>query len=71
MLWVIFIIALAAVVLAEFVYSEQPHFSVERLFGFYAWFGFIACAVLIVLAKAIGILIKRPDNYYEDEERDA
>lgn len=70
-LWWVFIAALVAVVLAEFLIPNEPHFSVERVFGFNAWFGFGACAVLILLAKAIGILTKRPDTYYDDEGRDA
>lgn len=67
-LWIGFVIVLAAVVLAEFGVSGDPHFAVERVFGFNAWYGFIACALLIIGAKALGLLLKRPDTYYEDHE---
>ena len=70
-LWRFFIVVLVAVVLAELLVHQDAHFAVERLFGFNAWFGFVACAVLIVLAKAIGAFLKRSDTYYDGEERDA
>ena len=70
-LWRFFIPVLAAVVLAEFLVPHEAHFALERVFGFYALFGFVACAVLIVFAKAIGIFLKRPDTYYDDSADDA
>jgi hypothetical protein len=44
----------------------MAHFEIEQVFGFYAVYGFVACAALIFLAKAIGWLLKRPDRYYDD-----
>lgn len=70
-LWRLFIAVLAAVVLAEVLVPREAHFDVDRLFSFYALFGFVACAVLIVVAKALGVLLKRPDTYYDDEAGDA
>ena len=70
-LWRLFIAVLAAVVLAELLVPQEAHFDVERLFGFYALFGFVACAVLIVLAKALGVFLKRADTYYDDGAGDA
>jgi uncharacterized membrane protein len=70
-LWRLFIAVLLVVVLAELLVPNEAHFDAERLFGFFAWFGFAACAVLIVLAKGIGVLLKRPDTYYDDEAGDA
>jgi hypothetical protein len=65
LLWRAFLAVLALTVLAEFVIALHPHFAVESLFGFHAWFGFLACAALILAAKALGVLLKRPDTYYE------
>lgn len=69
LLWRIFVIVLAITVLVELVVQHEAHFSVERLFGFSALFGFVACAALILIAKAIGIFLKRPDSYYDEERR--
>jgi hypothetical protein len=65
-LWQIFIAVLAATVLAELAVEAHPHFAVERLFGFNALYGFLACAALILFAKGLGLLIKRRDDYYGD-----
>jgi hypothetical protein len=65
-LWQTFIAILALTVLAELVVAPHPHFAVERLFGFYALYGFLACAALILFAKALGVFVKRPDTYYDD-----
>lgn len=69
-LWVVFIALLAATVLAEIWIPNAAHFELERLFAFNALYGFLACAAMILGAKALGLLIKRPDTYYEGRERD-
>ncbi|MGZ8253659.1 MAG: hypothetical protein ACXWVT_02320 [Burkholderiaceae bacterium] len=63
-LWRGFVVVLVLAVLAETVVTFHPHFAVESLFGFNAWFGFLACVAMIVVAKALGVLLKRPDTYY-------
>jgi hypothetical protein len=65
-LWQVFIAVLAATVLAELAVVAHPHFELERLFGFNALYGFLACAALIVFAKGLGLLIKRKEDYYRD-----
>jgi hypothetical protein len=37
----------------------------ERLFGFHAWYGFVACWLLVVIAKAMRRVIMRPEDYYD------
>ena len=64
-LWIAFLAVLVATVAAELFVSPEPHFAVERLFGWNAIYGFLACAAMILLAKALGLLIKRPDDYYD------
>ena len=65
-LWGIFIASLACSVVVELAIEAHPHFAVERIFGGYAIYGFAACAALILVAKALGLLLKRPDTYYDD-----
>jgi hypothetical protein len=69
LLWGVFIGVLALTVLAEFVVDLHPHFTIERVFGFGAWYGFLACAALIVFAKLLGVFLKRSDDYYREDER--
>ena len=66
LLWVIFILVLAATVLAELLVERHPYFAVEKLFGFGAWYGFLSCVVLVLFSKALGFVLKRPDTYYDD-----
>lgn len=65
-LWAAFIAVLALTVLAQFAVEMHPHFAIERLFAFNALYGFLACAALILVAKALGLLLKRKDDYYDD-----
>ncbi|HEX9810995.1 MAG TPA: hypothetical protein VGA88_02765 [Burkholderiales bacterium] len=66
-LWWFFATVLAATVLAELFVAHEADFSVERLTGFYALFGFVACVAMILFAKAIGSVLKRPDTYYAEK----
>lgn len=65
-LWQGFAAILALTVLAQVFVDAHPHFSVEGIFGFNALYGFVACGVLIVAAKGIGVLLKRRESYYRD-----
>ncbi|MCC6983744.1 MAG: hypothetical protein IT535_10780 [Bauldia sp.] len=64
-LWIGFIAILALTVLADFLVERHTIFGLEGTFGFDAWFGFIACVVLVALSKALGAFLKRSDRYYD------
>ena len=61
---------LALTLAAEREITLHPHFAIESVFGFAAWFGFAACAAMIVLAKGLAVLLKRPDTYYSERDGD-
>jgi hypothetical protein len=63
-----FLVVLALTVLAELLVHLHPHFGIESLFGFNAWFGFIACLAMIVVAKGLALVLKRPDTYYDTHD---
>jgi hypothetical protein len=63
-LWIGFVSVLVILVLLD-ITRHDAHFTLEALFGFGAWFGFLSCVALIVFAKALGVVLKRPDNYYD------
>jgi len=65
-----FVVVLALTVLAEFLVEQHPHFEVEGLPGFGAWYGFLACAGMILFAKLLGVFLKRPDDHYERQNGD-
>ena len=66
MIWKIFIAVLALTVAAQLIVESHPHFAPERLFGWNALYGFLACAVLILVANALGVALKRREDYYDD-----
>jgi hypothetical protein len=65
-LWWFFILVLAATVASEFFVAHEAHFGLDGTFGFNAWYGFLTCAAMILVAKLIGLVLKRPDTYYEE-----
>lgn len=39
----------------------------EALPGFYAFYGFVACVVLVLVAKEMRKVIMRKEDYYDDK----
>jgi hypothetical protein len=58
------------VFLADFLYAKHPHFAVERVFGFYAVYGFVGSVLLVLTAKAMRPLLRRDEDYYERDHAD-
>jgi hypothetical protein len=63
-LWIAFIVILVGVVALDPL-RHDAHFTIEAIFGFGAWFGFLSCVLLIVISKALGFFLKRPDSHYD------
>lgn len=59
------IVILAVTVLADFFVEHHGKFGVDGTIGFYAWYGFLSCVCLVVLARALGAILKRPADYYD------
>jgi hypothetical protein len=57
---------LALIVAADLVVAQVPHFGVDASVAFNAWYGFSACAVLMAVAKYLGALLARRDDYYDE-----
>jgi membrane protein YdbS with pleckstrin-like domain len=47
-----------------FVHRHVDH-DWESLWGFYAFFGFVACVSLVLIARQLRKLLKRREDYYE------
>ncbi len=56
--------------LADFTYDKHGHFHIEDIPGFYGIYGFISFTGLILIAKTLRVLIKRPEDYYGDKAVD-
>lgn len=61
----------AAAFLAGFAIDAHGHFEMEDIPGFYALYGFIMFTGLILVARALRVFIKRPEDYYAPYAIDA
>jgi len=57
--------ACALLLLADFVLHRHIDHPLESLPGFYAVYGFLGCVSLVLVAKELRRLVKRPENYYD------
>jgi hypothetical protein len=64
-LWAAFAAVLALTVLAPSVVPIKSYFGIDGWPGFAAVFGFLSCVLMVLLAKALGALLKRKDDYYD------
>jgi hypothetical protein len=50
----------------DLVYHKHTLFPWEGYFGFYAVFGFVACVILVIVAKyLLRPLVMRKEDYYD------
>lgn len=64
-LWIAFALVLASTVLAQAGVAIKAYFGIDGWPGFAAAFGFLCCLILVLVAKLLGRLLKRPDDYYD------
>ena len=57
--------------LLDFTYDKHGHFEVEHIPGFYGIYGFVMFTGLILVAKALRVLIRRPEDFYGDKAVDS
>ena len=65
-LWIAFAAILAALVVAGVFVRGYAYFTIDGIFAFNAWYGFLTCVAMVVAAKVLGVFIKRQDSYYDD-----
>lgn len=69
-LWRAFIVVLALTVAAQFVVPVHGYFVADGWFAFSAIFGFLACVGMVLLAWLLGLVLKRHDTYYGEDDDD-
>ena len=67
-LWRVFAVILALTVLAQAFVHVHAYFGIDGWFGFSAVYGFITCVAMVIFAKLLGTLLKRPENFYHSED---
>ena len=74
LIWAVFIICGALLVIDPFVPKHEGYtfkyevFEIERWWGFYGIYGFIGCVFLVLAAKEMRRIIMKPERYYEELE---
>jgi hypothetical protein len=52
----------------DFIVHRHVYLSWERLPAFYALYGFVACVVLVLIAKQMRKVLMRKEDYYDVDE---
>jgi sterol desaturase/sphingolipid hydroxylase (fatty acid hydroxylase superfamily) len=70
-LWWGFSVVLALTVAAQFFIYVKGYFGIDGWFGFGAVYGFLSCLIMVLVAKGLGYILKREEDYYDAGEDDA
>lgn len=50
---------------ASLLIEKHGPFAIEHVFGFYGFFSFIAGVGVVIVARGLRVLLKRPEDYYD------
>lgn len=53
-------------VIVDFIIHRHTTMGWEKIPAFYAIYGFVACVVLVVIAKRMRKVVIRKENYYDE-----
>ena len=57
--------AACLLLLLDLFVPRHGGFAIEKLFGFYAFFGLAACVTLVLVAKQLRRVLMRSEDYYD------
>ena len=64
-IWALHLVCVVAFAADAFVHRHVDH-PWEALFGFYGVYGFVACVLLVLIAKELRKLLMRHEDHYDD-----
>ena len=62
--WCVYGICALLFVIDFFIPKHGP-FRIEHIFSFYGIYGFVACIGLVLTARALRLVLMRPEDYYD------
>ena len=62
-------LVLALTVLAQLLIAVKPTVGVDGWFGFGAVYGFLSCLLMVLVAKLLGFVLKRPNDYFAEPDQ--
>ena len=65
LLWIIYLFILVLTVFAGLFMDVHAVFRLDGSFAFNAWYGFLSCIGMVLVAKLLGRLLHRKDSYYD------
>ena len=67
--WVVLALSLILDLVWLYLHSFNYHFQFQYLPQFFAILGLFGCMLLILIAKALGIIIVVDEDYYQEKSR--
>ena len=67
--WVVLALSLILDLVWLYLHSFHYHFQFQYLPQFFAILGLFGCMLLILIAKALGIIIVVDEDYYQENSR--
>ena len=58
-------LACALLLVLDLIIHRHVIHAWESLWGFYGFYGFLACVGLVLTAKLLRKILKRPEDYYD------
>ena len=66
-----FIIICIGLFVSDLFYIRHPHFSIDKVFGFYGIYGFIMFTFIIFASKVLRLLAMRSEKFYGSKAVDS
>ena len=63
-LWLLYLVCALLLVADLFIHRHVEH-TWESVWGFYSFYGFVACVSLVLLAKQLRRILMRPEDHYD------
>ena len=67
-LWWCFGTVLSLTVLAQLFIGVKGAVGIDDWFGFGALYGFLSCLAMVLVAKLLGVFLKRRDDYFAEPD---
>lgn len=64
----VFYVLCAGLITLDLIHHRHVAHSWEGLWGFYAIFGFVACVLLVLIAKQMRKFLMREEDYYDNND---
>ncbi len=62
----VLITVLVGLLIGDFFTEKHSYFGWDGIPTFYAFYGFVGCVLLVVIAKNLRPFLKREEDYYDD-----